>query len=268
MKKVSDERYVPWSSDYCTGVEHLHRYALAQEFVKGKKVLDLASGEGYGSARLAAAAASVVGVDICKEIVAHAAKAYRRDNLRFLAGSMCQVPIEGEGLFDVIVCFEALEHIEEHAQLLSEVKRLLKKEGVFLVSTPNKPVYTENGKRSNKFHLKELDLSEFRELLQRYFKHQSIYAQKTYAVSKIFPHVHDIKEGKEYRIDQSEFTGQEDLYPRYFIGLASDAPLSHAQAKSYLFDITQREGFVKWQNIKPVGKLKSWLKKVKACFLI
>src|SRR5438132_73020 len=67
-------------------VEHLHRYALASMLCKNKSVLDVASGEGYGSNLLAMTAKSVVGVDISPEAVTHATAKYNRPNLRFLSG--------------------------------------------------------------------------------------------------------------------------------------------------------------------------------------
>ena len=65
--EFTGERYVP-AEDGQIKYEHLHRYALSLNFVSGKRVLDMASGEGYGSALLGSAAASVIGVDIDVEI--------------------------------------------------------------------------------------------------------------------------------------------------------------------------------------------------------
>src|SRR5438034_11094846 len=64
MLEWTGERYVPWMEGAEIGYEHLHRYAFATQFVRNKRVLDLASGEGYGSNLLAKTAKQVVGVDI------------------------------------------------------------------------------------------------------------------------------------------------------------------------------------------------------------
>src|SRR5271157_1669541 len=138
MLEWTGERYVPWADDAVINYEHLHRYGLAKEFVKGKNVLDLASGEGYGSFMLSAKAHSVTGVDIDDLSIKHASSKYVKENLRFIKGSIIDVPVKGENRFDVVVCFEALEHIEDHDGLMKEVKRLLKADGIFIVSTPNK----------------------------------------------------------------------------------------------------------------------------------
>jgi 2-polyprenyl-3-methyl-5-hydroxy-6-metoxy-1,4-benzoquinol methylase len=141
------ERYLPFVDPKISGAEihyeHLHRYAFAAQFVKGKIILDFASGEGYGSYMLSKEAELVIGVEIDEKTVKHASSNYIRDNLEFMQGSILKVPIEGEKMFDAIICFEAIEHVEEHEELMHEVKRLLKEDGVFIVSSPNKKVYTD-----------------------------------------------------------------------------------------------------------------------------
>ena len=79
------ERLVPSVTDQ-TAIEHLHRYSVALNLAAGKRVLDIASGEGYGSDMLARVAQHVIGVDICPDSVNHAAAKYRRSNLEFRLG--------------------------------------------------------------------------------------------------------------------------------------------------------------------------------------
>ena len=246
--RISEERYSPGAFDLCTGYEHVHRYLFAAEFVQGKKVLDLACGEGYGAAWLARSASEVIGVDICPDAVDHASAKYRGNNLSFRAGSMTSVPLDE--LFDVIVCFEAIEHIRDHDLLCKEAKRLLKPSGVFIVSTPNKWVYSENGISRNPYHLKELDLGELQTLLSPYFKHTYVYGQKTVASSRISPLHSRSNEAREtrMRMDNEGFclTDEEDPMPRYFIALASDQTMETYEGASYLTDVAARDGFAQW----------------------
>jgi protein-L-isoaspartate O-methyltransferase len=74
-------------------IEHLHRYFLARELCRDKDVLDIASGEGYGSALIAQVAKSVIGVEIDAEVVAYATAAYGRNNLTFHQGDARAIPI-------------------------------------------------------------------------------------------------------------------------------------------------------------------------------
>ena len=71
--EFTGERYIPTLEGEIK-YEHLHRYALSLELARGKSVLDLASGEGYGSALLAKVAQSVIGVDIDPDAVKYATK--------------------------------------------------------------------------------------------------------------------------------------------------------------------------------------------------
>ncbi len=121
MLEWTGERFLPWLAESTIGYEHLHRYRYAATLVTGKRVLDLASGEGYGSKILAETASSVVGVDIDENAICHATQRYGREALQFIIGSITAVPISENHSFDVIVCFEAIEHIEEQEKLLGEV---------------------------------------------------------------------------------------------------------------------------------------------------
>ena len=128
---------------------------LQRNTLQGKNVLDLASGEGYGTAFLSKTARQVIGIELDPEVVEHASKTYRNENITFKVGSILKIPLEGNELFDIIVCFEAIEHVAEHSLLLSEVKRLLKRDGLFIISTPNKPVYSGDLSNKNIYHKKE-----------------------------------------------------------------------------------------------------------------
>ena len=104
--------------------EHWHRYRFIAPLVAGKRVLDIACGEGYGSNVLAASAADVGGVDISADAVAHAVETYKRDNLGYQVGSCTEIPV-GDASIDVLVSFETLEHISEQEKFLAEIKRVL-----------------------------------------------------------------------------------------------------------------------------------------------
>jgi O-antigen biosynthesis protein len=185
--EFTGERFVPLSPACTASIayEHWHRYAYAARLVAGKSVLDVASGEGYGSRLLAEHASSVVGVDIDPVAIAHARATHRRDNLQFQEGSAAAIPIAGEKVFDVIVSFETIEHIDEAAQVafLGEVRRLLKDDGLFVVSSPDKATYTDASSFVNEFHLKEFYCDEFRQFLSRWFVHVSLVGQALHGVS-------------------------------------------------------------------------------------
>jgi 2-polyprenyl-3-methyl-5-hydroxy-6-metoxy-1,4-benzoquinol methylase/glycosyltransferase involved in cell wall biosynthesis len=243
LLESTGERYLPWLEEASIGYEHIHRYAYATQFVRNKRVLDLACGEGYGSYLLAKTAKSVAGIDIDNNSIKHARNKYIKQNLEFRVGSITEIPIDGERLFDVAICFEALEHIEDHQKLLSEVKRLLTPDGVFIVSTPNKTVYSDEPQFNNPFHVHELYFDEFRELLEKYFKNVKFLGQRIYCNSNIWP-VFAGEDTKvvEYVVDKNPaefvFAGDDKKIPRYFIAIASDAARDIEDRSSALVDVS------------------------------
>ncbi len=233
------ERCVPWTGDYQVIYEHYHRYLLAAQLVDGLRVLDLASGEGYGAALLAERAEHVTGIEIDEATVAHSIATYPRPNLEFLAGSMLDLSRFDDGTFDVVTCFEALEHVVEHEVLLEGVKRVLKADGVFLTSTPDRLVYTEALHQHNPHHVRELSLAEFEELLGRYFPNVGVWGQAV-AVGSLMRTVSGADVGRPEVLAiaprDEDWVQLEDYPPTYYVGVASARALPIMPSQSVLVD--------------------------------
>lgn len=156
--------------------EHYHRYAFAKRLINGKKVLDAACGEGYGSHILSTQAQSVIGLDIDVNSVNHATNKYKSENLSYIQGSCIELPFVDDS-FDCIVSFETIEHLAEQEQMLSEFNRVLKEDGFIIISTPDKKYYTDATGFTNEYHVKELYKDEFKDLLDCYWADQKWYSQ-------------------------------------------------------------------------------------------
>ena len=228
--EFTGERYVP-SEEGQIKYEHIHRYALCLPFVANKAVLDLASGEGYGASLLADVATSVTGVDISQETVEHARHQYYRQNLRFLVGSCDKVPLPDASV-DVVTSFETIEHHDKHEEMLQEIKRVLKPDGILIISSPNRLTYSDEPDYSNPFHIRELYYDELTSLLGRYFKHQRLYGQRLATGSFVYP----LKKSRKQEI--ATYTGGTNHLaqeapslqsPIYFIAVCSD----EAQVEQY-----------------------------------
>jgi SAM-dependent methyltransferase len=220
--------------------EHYHRYLLARPLVEGKRVLDLASGEGYGAALLAERAEHVVGLEIDPASVAHSQGTYPNGRLDFVEGSMLDLSRFPDRSFDVVTCFEALEHVTGHDELVSGVRRVLAADGVFLTSTPDRLIYTEELHQHNPHHVRELSLDEFRELLDGHFRHVRIWGQAV-AVGSLIQPVEDDQPGGADVValaNRGESWVEQSSYPpTYYIAAASGVPLPVLPAQSILVDV-------------------------------
>jgi 2-polyprenyl-3-methyl-5-hydroxy-6-metoxy-1,4-benzoquinol methylase len=239
------ERYLPELGSPEISYEHWHRYLFARELVKNKIVLDIACGEGYGSYLLAGNAKKVIGVDIDKNTIEYATSKYNRDNLEFKTGLVEDIPINGSEVFDVIVTFETLEHIEEEQQkkFLAEVARLVNKKGVFIVSTPEKFAYSDERNFKNEFHKKEFYRDEFKAFLGDYFKNIVIFGQRIYPISYIWNITKPSRKFYEYNIiyDSMGFrpTNVDEKLPLYIIAACSNEKILINES-SFSIDLTAR----------------------------
>lgn len=186
MIEFTGERFVPTESGEIR-YEHMHRYAWVTRFCQGKSVLDIACGEGYGSALLAACAESVVGVDIAHEAVAHACEKYAaQGNLKFLQGSATAIPVQTHSV-DMVVSFETVEHLSQQSEMLAEIRRVLRPGGLLIMSSPNKKVYSDERSYVNEFHVKELYFEEFDALLREQFPAVTYLGQRLLTGSVVVP---------------------------------------------------------------------------------
>ena len=230
------ERCVPWAPDHQVVYEHLHRYHLAAPFCVGKRVLDLASGEGYGSAILGAVASEVVGVDIDNASVEHASLTYGTDHVRFIEGSILDLNLFTDHSFAVVVCFEAVEHVDDHDLLMQAVIGALRPDGLFVISTPDRATYTDLHQQSNPFHVHELDREEFRHLLSRHFQHVTVLTQEV-AAGSVMQGLDGGHEGELIRVSGTDdWNPQSNGTPPYLVAFASDAPLPPIPSVSTLID--------------------------------
>jgi len=244
MLDWTGERFLPWVEDAAIAYEHFHRYLYASQYVKNRLVLDLATGEGYGANILASSASMVVGIDIDVDAVRHAAAKYKSPKLQFIAGSITDIPLAA-GSFDMVTCFEAIEHIEGQERLLAEVKRALAADGVLIVSTPNKTAYQADSE-TNPFHVKELSPDEFETMLRTQFKNVRFLGQRIYPNSNIWQLENNSLHTKttfDFMIERGESEFQvapkTSHIPIYMIAFASDAPFAPT-SDSLLVDVSDQ----------------------------
>jgi SAM-dependent methyltransferase len=158
--------------------EHWHRYAFALPLAQGRRVLDAACGEGYGSALLARMADQVLGLDLSEAAVAHARERYGDlASLRFEIADVTALDLAPASV-DLVVSFETLEHVEAQDAMLAGFARALDDDGLLLVSSPDKRTYSDLSGYRNEFHVRELYRDEFEALIGRHFPAYRLYGQK------------------------------------------------------------------------------------------
>lgn len=227
--------------------EHWHRYLWAGEFTKNKKVLDIACGSGYGSHHLSQYAKQVVGCDISEESVAYANEKYKSQNLTFSAQSITSLNFN-DAEFDVIVSFETIEHIDDigQHQALKEIKRIIKSDGLFIVSTPF--IESRQYVKDNLYHKKEFYFDEYINFLKKYFKHVAILGQ-TMAYSSI------IGKCSGNIVGFNENPNYDKFNDKYLIAVCSDIKLEEIPS-SILIDRDLTDFFKKsFSKNKSVFKL-------------
>ena len=169
------ERIVPDETEPGIVAIHLKRYEFARRFCAGREVLDAGCGVGYGSAHLAETARRVVGVDIDAEAIAYARGRYAAPNVEFVEADVAALPFD-DAAFDVVCCFEAIEHVPEPERLVAELRRVLRADGVCVVSTPRVEETTTDS--ANPFHTVELAPDDLARILRSRFDDVELYGQR------------------------------------------------------------------------------------------
>ncbi|PIQ88141.1 MAG: hypothetical protein COV73_00425 [Candidatus Omnitrophica bacterium CG11_big_fil_rev_8_21_14_0_20_43_6] len=157
---------------------HFCAYKFAKDYVAGKEVLDIGCGEGYGSYCLSGYAKKVTGLDYDKDVIAYAKEKYPKSNLDFLVMDVSNLELLKHE-FDIICSFQNIEHIRDDKGLLLNINKILKQGGSFICSTCNRlDASPGRDTPSNKFHVREYLVDEFKSLLNTVFAEVEIFGLK------------------------------------------------------------------------------------------
>jgi SAM-dependent methyltransferase len=173
MMELTGERMLPSLSEANTFWEHIYRYRFAAKFVRHKRVLDIACGEGYGARALTEIGATKV---VAADIAPAACTLAQKHNVQVACVNAEKIPFPMHS-FDAVVSFETIEHLDNPQSFLDECVRVLVPGGTLILSTPNRNVYSERGKH-NPFHRHEFDMAELLELFKCRFGKVRLYSQR------------------------------------------------------------------------------------------
>jgi 2-polyprenyl-3-methyl-5-hydroxy-6-metoxy-1,4-benzoquinol methylase len=154
---------------------HFARYIYAARYAAGKRVLDAGCGGGYGSAYLAGFARTVLGVDLGPNRIEHARASFSRDNLEYRQADL-QDPGALGGPFDLITCFEVLEHVGDSSKAIRNLSAALADDGVALLSVPNGEMEILAGEKKS-FHDTHFTADALRKALEERFGSVQFFSQ-------------------------------------------------------------------------------------------
>lgn len=262
--KFTGERMIP---EFNQGgeifLEHINRYIFASQFSKNKVVLDIACGSGYGSdLLLKSGAKQVFGVDISKEAVGYCIEKYSHKNLSFLVGDVRNVPIENNKI-DLLVSFETIEHVNEEDQkiFINEIRRVLKPGGILLMSTPNISAF--RAERENDFHLKELTVSEYRNILHSKFKFNKIYYQDSLESNYILnkEETTNVNYFLNGNVNTSKIEALKTKDAVFFVSVSSNNPLPEIKGNVSLHNKNEKNNIIKHLNNLGLKEIKNKIRK-------
>lgn len=164
---------------------HLARYNFSLKYLsKDDIVLDAPCGGGYGTNLLSFGAKKVYGIDIFPGAIKHAEEFFKNKKSKFIVGDIQNMKKKFTGKqFDKLISFEGIEHLKNPEKFLLEAKRVLKKDGQLIISTPRKP-------HGSPYHIYEFTLEEFVVLLSKYFTIEKMFGQ-------IYTDIFDLNKRKE-----------------------------------------------------------------------
>lgn len=144
-------------------IGHIKRYAKVLEFLNENIIaLDVGCGCGYGSFILAKKAKRVIAIDKSKKAIDYACKNYKKDNIKYRIFDIEKDNALKLGYFDLITCFEVIEHIKNPDKAIKNLRKIIRPDGLLFISTPNK----NNHYANNPYHVKEYDENEIIDLLE------------------------------------------------------------------------------------------------------
>ncbi len=185
MISKTGERIIPENyeskEEYLIYLRHLFAYEFVEKKLPPKcQVLEVGFGEGYGVSKLSKSkkVKEIVGLDIDIGSVKHASSKYNSKKSRFKHYNGDKMPFENNS-FDVVVSFQVIEHIKNEENYISEIYRVLKKHGIFVLTTPNRVYRLKPGQKPwNRFHVREYDSETLKKALRRKFSSVEIFGVK------------------------------------------------------------------------------------------
>ncbi len=177
-ERVIEDDYKTTASRYLIYLFHIATYRFCFPYIKQKKVLEFGSGSGYGTHLISPECQQIIGIDISEDAIEYAKTRYTSENLKYQKINDIQsepLPfIDNE--FDVVISFQVIEHILKVDKFLSEIQRVLRKNGIFIVATPDRSTRLFPGQKPwNIYHVIEYGPGSFYKAVSNRFPDTDLY---------------------------------------------------------------------------------------------
>lgn len=228
----------------------LMRYYSISKYCKNKEVVDIACGTGYGSFLLSNVSKIVYGIDINSEVIEKNKEKYNKENLIFKVGSTDNIPIENKKI-DVIVSCETVEHIssEQFSIFLDECLRVLKKNGIVFITTPNLDK-TATFETRNPYHINEMSMQFFENELKKYFKFVEIYCLDLNLVTYMRKVHNDSENLSVISVKNWKLNDGVNTNTIYMAAVCSNKKLSKVDVSSVFIDEDKTLNEQLWNKVK------------------
>jgi len=174
-----------WYDDYLKDEDSYQRVVILPnllrilEPVRGKKILDIACGQGFFSHEIAAKGGDVTGLDISPELIEKAKKP--KTKAHFLVSTASDLSLIKIASIDIAICILAAQNIRELDKMFAECSRVLKKGGK-LVLVLNHPSFRIP--QSSDWHFDETKKKQGR-LVYKYMSETTVKIDMNPSVSKV-----------------------------------------------------------------------------------
>lgn len=242
----SGERLVLDASDPDLRNEHLARYCFAEPLARGRRVLDVGCGEGYGTARLVGESAAVYGLDNSEQAISRARA--NCPDVVLVRGDCAKLPFADASL-DLVTAFEVIEHLEDWGEFINETARVLDASGAFVVSTPNRDYYQTTRDEPNPFHVHEFAYEEFHAALMAAFPHCTVFLENHVGAVSISSPI----AGRTAAHVETREADPESAH--FFVAVCSTCPLNDLEGLAFL----PRDANVLWERELHIAKLREWV---------
>jgi len=178
--KKTGERIVPEKfeskEEYLIYLRHMFAYEFGKKVISKKSsILEVGSGSGYGASMLSKNVIDITGLDVDGDAIEYSTEKYNSENCIFKKYDGVKIPYKNN-TFDAVISFQVIEHIKNDKNYVSEIRRVLKDNGIFLLTTPNKLLRIKpDQKPFNRFHIREYFPFELENVLKTKFSDVKVF---------------------------------------------------------------------------------------------